>query len=134
MARRVATDDDEPDDEDEDWSNGDDLEYVPDEGDDDPTIPPHCQKLVSTKRAVPTLWKYISAEDVPTTRKPCDHHRRSLPAGGHLWIRASQTYRHRPSVTASSPCGSLLRRPRLGCADRFAEPPRLTGHPSCSTE
>ena len=72
MARRVASDD-EPDDEPEDegWSD-DDLEYVPDEGDDDPTMPcPHCQEPVFDEaERCPHCGKYISTEDAPPSRKP----------------------------------------------------------------
>jgi hypothetical protein len=72
MARRVATGDDDPDDEPEDWQPGDDEEYVPDEGDDDPTLPcPFCKEpIYDQAERCPHCGKYITAEDVPATRKP----------------------------------------------------------------
>lgn len=72
MPKRVAADDEWGDEEPEDdWSNGDDLEYVPDEGDDDPTMPcPHCQEpIFDEAERCPHCGKYISAEDAPPSRK-----------------------------------------------------------------
>ena len=72
MARRVATDDEWEDDEPDEWDNGDDLEWVPDEGDDDPTMPcPHCGQLIHDEsEQCPNCGKYISVEDPPPSRKP----------------------------------------------------------------
>jgi hypothetical protein len=72
MARRVATEDDWEDDEPEDFGNGDDLEYVECEADEDPTIPcPHCQEdIYDQTEQCPHCGKYFSEEDPPASRKP----------------------------------------------------------------
>ena len=73
MARRVATDDEWEDEEsDDDFDTGEDLEWVPDEGDDDPTMPcPHCgQSIHDESEQCPECGKYISVEDPPPSRKP----------------------------------------------------------------
>ena len=74
MPRRVATDDDWEDDEPDgqDWTADDDLEYVSDEGDDDPTTPcPHCKEPIHDEaEQCPNCGYYISEEDAPPARKP----------------------------------------------------------------
>jgi hypothetical protein len=70
MSRRVATDDDYPDDDGEEWGE-DDTEYVPADGDDDPTMEcPHCHEMIfDESERCPACGKYLSAEDAPV-RKP----------------------------------------------------------------
>jgi uncharacterized paraquat-inducible protein A len=70
MARRVATEDEYPDDG-EEWGE-DDTEYVPCEGDDDPTMEcPHCQETIfDESEQCPACGKYLSAEDAPPASKP----------------------------------------------------------------
>lgn len=71
MSRRVATEDDWDDDSGEEWG-ADDTEYVPSEGDDDPTMAcPHCRATIfDESEQCPECGKYLSAEDGPPTRKP----------------------------------------------------------------
>ncbi len=68
MARRVATDDEYPDDG-EEWGE-DDTEYVPCDGDDDPTMEcPHCKETIfDESEQCPACGKYLSVEDAPAAR------------------------------------------------------------------
>jgi hypothetical protein len=73
MPRRVAEDDDWEDDEsaEDDWGHDDDLEWVPDEGDDDPTTPcPYCREPIHDEsEQCPHCGQYISLEDPAPNRK-----------------------------------------------------------------
>jgi uncharacterized paraquat-inducible protein A len=65
MPRDVATDDD--------WeSDGDDEEYIPDDEDDEATIPcPHCQEPIHEEaQRCPHCGHYVSEEDAPPSPKP----------------------------------------------------------------
>jgi uncharacterized paraquat-inducible protein A len=65
MPRDVATDDEWED----DW-DGD--EYIPENDDDEPTIPcPHCQEPIHEEaQRCPHCGHYVSEEDAPPSRKP----------------------------------------------------------------
>ena len=71
MSKRIATEDDWEDDSGEEWGD-DDTEYVPCEGDDDPTKPcPHCGKnIFDEAERCPECGEYISIEDMPAASKP----------------------------------------------------------------
>lgn len=73
MPQRQDADDDWEDEEseDDDWGH-DDLEWVPAEGDDDPTTPcPHCQEPIHDEsEQCPHCGQYISLEDAPSGPKP----------------------------------------------------------------
>ncbi|HVK10767.1 MAG TPA: hypothetical protein VM597_18510 [Gemmataceae bacterium] len=68
MSRRVAADDDYPDDG-EEWGD-DDTEYVPCERDNDPTMEcPHCKATVfDESEQCPACGQYLSAETTPAAK------------------------------------------------------------------
>ncbi|HEX3152794.1 MAG TPA: hypothetical protein VHR66_32275 [Gemmataceae bacterium] len=72
MPRRVATEDDWDEDDDEGWTPDDDEEWVPDTDDDNSTVEcPHCHEAVFDQaEQCPHCGWYISEEDAPPVRRP----------------------------------------------------------------
>jgi hypothetical protein len=71
MPRRIDEEQEDWEDDDPDWSDGEDDLDVPPEEAGDPTIPcPYCHRLVhEDSQRCPYCEQYISREDAPPVRK-----------------------------------------------------------------